>query len=245
MKEKNNGVYWNPNEKVVGVLGLAPQATYDFYHKFVAANPAKKDWQYIRVIIDVNTKIPSRGRCLELGETTPVPQMRSAILNLNKAGADFVVIPCNTAHYFYDDVVRDLGVPVMNILEETYKCVMKLRPKIKKLGLLASRNTVKFRLYEKFFDKVNVRIMTPQSEQEAVYQAIETVKSGRLYVKTKNEMKYLCEGMVAKGAEGIILGCTEISLIIREGDLEVPVYDSNEILARAAVRKAQTDMGGV
>ena len=62
MEKKDKGVFWDPEEKVVGVLGLAPQATYDFYCKFVEANPAEKDWEYVRVIMDINTKIPSRGR---------------------------------------------------------------------------------------------------------------------------------------------------------------------------------------
>jgi len=239
MEQKDKGVYWDPKEKVVGVLGLAPQATHDFYYKFVQANPAEKDWEYVRVIMDINTKIPSRGRCLELGEESPVPHMRTAILNLKEAGADFVVIPCNTAHYFYDDVVKDLGVPVLNIIEETYKYIMKQSPGIRCVGLLAARNTVKFKMYERHFDKEGVEILTPRSDQEAVYRAIETVKTGRLDEETRKEMMSLCEEMVGRGAQGIILGCTEISLIINDGDISIPPYDSNRILAEAAVKKAK------
>ncbi len=244
MEKRSNEVYWPPDEKVVGILGLAPQATYDFYRKFVKANPAEKDWQYVRVIIDVNTKIPSRGRCLELGETSPVPHMRQAILNLKKAGADFVVIPCNTAHYFYDDVVKGLGVPVINIIAETYRHIMKSHPKIQCLGLLASENTIKFDLYEAYFDQSKVKILTPEAGQDIVNHAIETVKVGNLGVETKDSIRKVCKDLIKRGAEGIVLGCTEISLILDKYELDVPIYDSNEILAGAAVREAQTDNGG-
>ena len=93
--------YWRKKEKVLGVLGLSPYATIDFLRKLADETPAKKDWEHIRVIMDLNTKIPSRGRALELGEEDPTMYMNKSIKELSRNGADLVVIPCNTSHYFY------------------------------------------------------------------------------------------------------------------------------------------------
>ena len=106
----NNKPYWERQELIIGILGLAPYATIDFLKKLADATPAKKDWEHIRLLIDMNTKIPSRGRALELGEEDPTPYMKKAIRDLHKNGADFIVIPCNTAHFFYDKVTEDLYV---------------------------------------------------------------------------------------------------------------------------------------
>ena len=92
-------------EKVVGILGgMGPFATVDFYKQILLATHAKKDWEHLRILIDSNVKIPSRTRAILYGEESPAPAMVKSINNLTRIGADFVVVPCNSAHYFYKEV---------------------------------------------------------------------------------------------------------------------------------------------
>jgi aspartate racemase len=97
----NSEVSWDKNEKTIGVLGLSPFATLDFCSKFFNRS-LQKEWLYPRMLMDMHTKIPSRGRFFELGETDPVPYIKDAIKKLHEHGADFIVIPCNTVHILYN-----------------------------------------------------------------------------------------------------------------------------------------------
>lgn len=226
-------------EKVLGVLGFSPYATIDFLRKLADQTPAKKDWEHLRVLVDINTKIPSRGRAIELGEEDPTPYMRKAIQDLAKNGAAFVVIPCNTSHFFYDEVIKDLGVTVLNIIEETSNYLLSHYPKIKKVGLMASRSVTKHKLYDKFLNPKGVTVLTLSAEQDIISDIIEQVKVGNDGFETKQRIKTLAEKFIKTGAEGVILGCTELALVLNDNYISVPVYDSNKILALSALEKAR------
>src|SRR4051812_28423752 len=98
---RSENVWWPDDERVLGVLGVAPAATADFFVKLTSLTHARKDWEHVRVLIDSNPKIPSRGRHLELGETDPSPYLREGIEALLAQGAALVALPCNTAHILY------------------------------------------------------------------------------------------------------------------------------------------------
>ncbi len=240
---KESEVYWDKKEKIIGILGLAPYATVDFYKKILDATPAKKDWEHIRILIDNNPKIPSRGRALDLGETDPSPFMRDAIVELHNNGADFIIIPCNTAHIFYDSTIKGLeNVEVLNMIEETSKYVLSQNKNLKAIGVMASSNSTKYRLYDKYFDNYDIKVLYLPDDQIRISELIEIVKLGDTSGKIKNEFKDITTKLINLGAEGIIIGCTELSLLIRNGDITIPVYDSNEILAEVAVRKAKNEI---
>ena len=232
---------YDRSEEVVGVLGLSPYATIDFLRKLADVTPAEKDWEHLRVLVDIDTKIPSRGRAIELGEEDPTPGMRDAVLRLSRAGAGFVVIPCNTSHCFYEDVVGDLGVTVLNIIEETAAHIISDCPGIKTVGLMASRSTVRYELYHKAFATRNVAVLALPELQDTVSDIIERVKVGNDGAETRDMAKTCAEKLIAKGAEGIILGCTELPLVLQEGEVPVPVYDSNRTLALAVLHRIRQD----
>ena len=225
--------YWNKTEKVLGVLGLSPYATIDFLKKLADVTPAKKDWEHIRVIMDLNTKIPSRGRCLDLNEENPSKYMNNSIKELISQGVDVIVVPCNTSHYFYDNFVLNIKIPVLNIVQETSRFILTNFPKIRNVGIMASKNTIKHGLYDKFIDKLKITIPSNQNE---VSDIIENVKIGNDGKKTKKIAMNIANKLVDKGAEGIILGCTEIPPVINSDDLSVPIFDSNKILALSCLR---------
>tara|TARA_B100000315_G_scaffold259157_1_gene313925 strand:+ start:2191 stop:2922 length:732 start_codon:yes stop_codon:yes gene_type:complete len=237
---KNNNEYWNTNETVLGLLGVAPYATIDFLKKISDLTPTEKDWDHIRIILDSNTKIPSRGRALDLGEESPVKYMREAIIGLKNSGADFVIILCNTAHIFYDEVVKELGVEVLNMITETLNYVLKNNKEILSLGVLGSNNTVKYKLYDKYCpNNTNLIIHYPDDDQKIVADIIERVKQGETSKILKSRLVKVADKLIKKKehADGIILGCTELSTLLKNGDLTVPVFDSSEILAKVAINK--------
>ena len=121
-----NATYrWDPAEGIIGVVGVAPAATADFYQRLVALTTAAKDWEHVRVLIDSNPKIPSRGRHLELGEADPSPFIRAAISALAARGATVIAVPCNTAHILYPRFADGAPGLVVHLIEVTVAAMVR------------------------------------------------------------------------------------------------------------------------
>lgn len=230
-------------EKIIGVLGgMGPEATVDFFNKVVSLTPANKDQEHLRIIIDNNPKIPDRTESILNKDNRIVDVLVATAKNLEKAGVDFIAIPCNTAHYFYDALVKEVKVPVLHMIREMAKAAKNTLPDCKKVGLLATTGTVSTNLYQQEFSKNGVEVITPTSEEQAkIMDAILVIKSG----KDKDKAKELMIGIAnillnQRGAEAIILGCTDIPVVVKAEDFTVPVFDSNMILAKATVKLARS-----
>ena len=123
-------------EKVIGILGgMGPEATLNLFEKIIQYTSTSKDQDHLRVIIDNNPKIPDRTQAIfGLGEN-PVPMMVQSGLALSKAGADFLIIPCVSAHHYLEELRRQIGLPIMSILDETANFLVIKFPEIKKIGI--------------------------------------------------------------------------------------------------------------
>jgi len=228
-------------EKIIGILGgMGPEATIDLFYKIIKFTPAEKDQEHLRIIIDNNPKIPDRTAAILGKGEDPLPALQETAQNLEKAGADFIVIPCNTAHYFLSSIQESVNIPVLNMIEETAKETKKRIPQIKKVGLLASIGVYKSEIYHQHFKKFNIEVISPQEkDKEEVMKVIYTIKAGDLSKRVKKNILKITQKLIDKGAEAIIAGCTEIPLILKEGDVSVPLIDPTQILARIAVQKAR------
>ncbi|HLA25412.1 MAG TPA: amino acid racemase [bacterium] len=228
-------------EKVIGVLGgLGPWATLDLFEKILRLTPARRDQDHLRVIIDSNAKIPDRSAAILGQGEDPTPALVATAANLERAGAEVLVIPCNTAHAFYAAVAASVRIPVLHIMEEVAAAARRDRPEVRRVGVLATRATIVARLYHQAFAKIGVQVLTPDAAgQDVVTQAIDSVKAGTLEADTTAAVAAVARSLVALGAGAIVLGCTELPFVLRPGDVDVPVLDSNLILAQAAVRAAR------
>jgi len=228
-------------EKVIGVLGgLGPWATLDLFEKILRLTPARRDQDHLRVIIDSNAKIPDRGPAI-LGEgEDPTPALVATARNLERAGAEVLVIPCNTAHAFYDAVAASVRIPVLHIMEEVAAALRAGRPEVRRAGVLATRATVAARLYHRACAAVGVEVLTPDDPgQEAVTRAIYAVKAGAAGAAERAAVAAVARGLVERGAGAVILGCTELPLVLRPDDAAVTLIDSTLVLAQAAIRAAR------
>lgn len=222
--------------KVVGILGgMGPEATADLFLKIIKSTPAEKDQDHLRVIIDSNPIIPDRTAYLLGKGEDPRPYLISTAKNVEKAGASFIAIPCNTAHYFHKDIQDAVSIPVLHIMKEVGKV---LSGKVHRVGLLASTGTVRTKLYDETLAEFGIQTLVPtEQEQKEVMDAIYLVKAGKLEKAREIALKY-GEILASRGAEAVIAGCTEIPLVLKEGDLDVSVIDATKILAEACVKLA-------
>jgi aspartate racemase len=159
--------------------------------------------------------------------------------SIEGAGADFVLICTNTMHLMADEVQRGIGIPLLHIADATAKEVIDQH--LNTVGLLGTRFTMEKEFYRgRLENKHGLKVLIPEEEQrEKVHRVIydELVK-GAILDESRLVYNAIIQNLVELGAEGIILGCTEIGLLVREEDIPVPVFDTMEIHARAAVEAA-------
>jgi aspartate racemase len=224
-------------KKVIGILGgMGPEATADLFRMIIRATPAEKDQDHIRVIIDSNPKIPDRTAAITDEGPSPLPEMMKTAKNLERAGADLIIIPCNTAHYYYEKLKKSVRIPVLNMVELTAQTVRKRFPNVKKIGFIGTTGTIMAGIYNRTLER---KVIYPsQKLQDRVMEAIyDNIKAGRV-LKGKKIIADVATHLIHEGAEIIICGCTEVSMVLKSGDVPVPVVDPLQILAEAAVAEA-------
>ena len=245
---------------MIGILGgMGTQAGLDFCNKLTILYRGKIDQEYPLFLLYNKSNIPGRPESIGIqtgnisnrlnnkrSEKKYLSVLKSLVNGckvLKKSKCKFIVIPCNTAHYWYDDLRKKINLPIINMPKEVFLQTKKKCKKNSSIGLLATEGTLKTGVYNKFFDK-NYNLIFPNSiiQKKYVNQAIKLVKMGN--VKKANQIinpaiKYL----VKKKCKKIILGCTELPIAIfafksiktiRSSKL---FFDPNLILANAAMKK--------
>lgn len=225
-------------EKFLGVLGgVGPLATVHFAHMVVEMTDAKSDQEHISMIISNHASIPDRTEfILDNSKPNPLPMMISDAKMLEKMGADFIVIPCNTAHYFYDKIQENITVPLVNILEVTIESTLKRIPRLNQIGILATKGTIISGAYQKVCRERNISFCLPsEQDQNNLMEIIyNQVKAGRK--ADLNLFMSIIDNLIKEGCEAVILGCTELSVIKREYRLNQRyIIDSMEALARKSI----------
>lgn len=231
-------------DKIVGVIGgMGPEATVDLMRRVIQATPAQDDIDHIRMIVDNNPKVPSRIKAIIEGTgESPAPALVEMARKLEDYGADFLVIPCNTAHYYLNDIRSAVSIPVIDMIELTVEAVLRENPAIKTTGLLASNAVLQTGLYMKRFGERGVALICPQNElQDRIMTAIRTIKTGRYGTREKSILRSAAGDMIERQAEALIIACTELSLISDTLEPEAKLYDSAQILAEVVVRKAKEE----
>ena len=222
-------------KKTIGIIGgMGPLATVDIFKKIVTNTCAQSDQEHIRILIDNNTEIPDRTKAIMQNDKSPLPQLIKSAVSLWALGAQILVIPCNTAHFFYSELQKNVEIPILNMIELTCKGLYD--KKIKKAGLLATQGTVNSNIYQNILKKYDIDVVVPDANgQRAITDLIyKGVKSGNKDYNTSN-VKTVLDNMIKNGAQILILGCTELPVAMEMYNLNYPVCDPTLYLARGAV----------
>jgi len=233
-------------KKTIGILGgMGPEATNKLCEQILSLTPAEKDQDHIPVIVHNNPRIPDRTGAILYGGENPVPEMVRTAQQLEAIGADFLIMPCNTAHYFIEDIQKEINIPLLNMIDETVTFVQEHYPDTKKIGLLATTGTVKAGVYKQPFKKWEIDVIVPSDgiQNSLVMEAIYGEQGIKAKHKTKprNLLEKAALQLIKKGADVIIAGCTEIPLVLKQQQLNFVILDPSRILAEAAVRVALND----
>ncbi len=221
---------------LLGILGgLGPMSSAYFYELLTSHTLASADCDHIDLLISSRATTPDRTAFI-LGTSAkdPVPVMREECRRLVEAGATLLVIPCNTAHTFYEELQRECPVPILNIIAST---VDHLRAQgVRKFGLLATEGTVFSASYQHFCKENEMECLVPTPQEQAMITSIiyDDIKQN----KPADMQKFytVTHALIARGCERLVLGCTELSLLKKNGLVDPIFVDSLEVLAYKTIR---------
>jgi len=230
-------------KKTIGILGgMGPEATAYFFNLIIKKTAAAKDQDHIPILIFNNPKIPPRTDALLGKGPSPTRLLREGARRLERAGADFIVMPCITAHAFLSPLRRAVKIPVLDIPEETVAWAKKKIPRLKRVGLVASTGTVRSGLFHDAFGRAGVDIVAPTNrEQKKVMEAIfgrGGIKAGVTEGRPKRLILSVAKKLIRRGAGAIIAGCTEVPLVLKDEDIPVPLIEPLRIAAEASIIRA-------
>lgn len=226
-------------KKTLGILGgMGPLATVNLYNKIVILTDASFDQEHLDIIIFNSSSIPDRTQFIKgIGEN-PLQHLIDAAKQLELAGADYLVMPCNTAHFFYNEIIKNIQIPFINMIEETIRYVKKEYPQLNQIGLLTTEGTIMSKIYEDAFAIHDIEVIKPSYEdQRVVTSIIYDTKSGHggLDVKGYNGV---INKLKDKGVLLFILGCTELSVIHERFNMDICCIDPLEVIAVKSIELA-------
>jgi aspartate racemase len=245
---------------MIGILGgMGTQAGLDFCNKLAMLNRGKIDQEYPLFILYNKSNIPGRPESIGVQTRTFSNLPRSAqnitkynnvlksllegCRSLEKSGCKFIVIPCNTAHYWYEDLKKKITIPIINMPKEVFLHTKKICKKNSKIGLLATEGTLKTEIYEKLFDSAYELIKPIHNLQiNSVNKTIKHVKMGNIKLAERS-IKPAINYLIKNNCKKIILGCTELPIAIfafrslKNANISKLYLDPNLILANSSMVK--------
>ena len=245
---------------MIGILGgMGTQAGLDFCNKLAMLNRGKIDQEYPLFILYNKSNIPGRPESIgvQTKRFTDLPRnfksnmkynkvlksLLEGCRSLEKSGCKFIVIPCNTAHYWYKDLKRKIKIPIINMPKEVFLHTKKICKRNSRIGLLATEGTLKTKIYEKLFNNEYELIKPLYSLQvKSVNKTIKHVKMGNIKLAEKS-IKPAINYLISNNCKKIILGCTELPIAIfafrslKNTNISKIYLDPNLILANSSMAK--------
>lgn len=227
------------NQPVVGVMGgMGPEATVELMRRVIRATPARDDADHIRMIVDNNPKVPSRIKALIDGTgEDPGPMLAAMARGLEAAGADFLVIPCNTAHHYLPVIRAAVSIPVLDMIALTLDRLQAGGRAVQTIGLLASPAIRLTGLFEARCRATGLGVIYPEGDDDAaVLAVIRAVKAGSVNDDLVRRYTAAADRLVARGADVLVIACTELSSLSSPGvHGRAPAIDTLDALVGATV----------
>lgn len=221
---------------MLGILGgMGPAASAEFMKRLVDQTPATCDQDHIPTVLWNDPTIPDRSTALRAGTDEPLPGLLKGIRGLKSAGCTQIVIPCNTAHFWYDEMAAE-GVPVIHIVDSVADQLRKLNI-TGRIGVMGTQSTIEFGLYQNMLNGQEWECLTPsQYEMDTCVQTgIDSVKAGNLII-AQSFFNTVIKNLIDRGVAAVVLGCTEIPLAITETQMYgIPLVNSIDSLVKSTL----------
>ena len=226
----------------LGILGgMGPAASAEFVTRLIKQTPATHDQQHIPFVLWNEPRIPDRSTSMQAGNNQPMLWLLQGIQALKTVGCDCIVIPCNSAHYWYDDMAK-MGVPITHIVDSIADQLRKLQLENAMIGIMGTQGTIEHGLYQSRLTQQGWRCLVPdRAEMDFFVQpAIDFIKAGKIG-ESQVLLMQVIHSLIDRGAQAVVLGCTELPRSISVASVEgVPVVNSIDSLVQAVIKNQHT-----
>lgn len=225
--------------RLLGVLGgMGPLATADFMRKLTEMTPASRDQEHVPVLVYSNPQIPDRSTAIVGRGESPLPALLDGIARLQDGGAEAIAIPCNTAHYWYDEMAAASRVPILHIVGSVCGVLRHKGISGGTVGVMGTAGTLHTGIYQDYLERSGYRCVLPSEAEmaELVMPGIVSVKAGDI-PGAKKTLGAAADRLAERGARMVVLGCTEIPLALADASPEAAAryVDSTAALAQACL----------
>ncbi len=227
--------------KIAGVLGgLGPEATVDFLAKLVAGTDAANDQDHVRLLIDHNPTVPNRHDAIAGRAPSVGPQLAEMAAGLERAGADFLVMVCNTAHAYTDEIRTAVSIPFISIVDVTVEAAAAAGHR--QVGVMAAEGCLRAALYQQALTAAGCEpVLWSDDELESFMALVYRIKAGERDEDIRSGVSRLATSLVFGGAEALIAGCTEIPLMLAPESAPAPLFSSTDLLVQRTIELAKAD----
>ena len=224
--------------KRLGILGgMGPAASAEYITRLIQQTPATCDQEHIPFVLWNNPQIPDRSTSMRAGDSKPLRYLIEGILALRYSQCDLIVIPCNTAHFWFDELIKH-DVPIIHIVDSVANALRGVNV-TGTVGVMGTQGTIEFGLYQNHLGKLGWDCIVPTTEEmdTLVQPAIDLIKSGQLD-QAHDMFMLVVDSLIARGAQAVVLGCTEIPLAVREESKNgTPLINSIDSLVKVAINE--------
>lgn len=225
--------------KRLGILGgMGPAASAEFVNRLIQQTPASCDQEHIPFVLWNNPQIPDRSTSMRNSDNKPLPFLLEGIRGLKSVGCDTIVIPCNTAHFWFNDIVK-INIGTIHIVDSVASALRDANITNTTIGVMGTQATVELGLYQTRLNDRGWNCIVPSEEEMStlVQPAIDLIKSGKLEQSHPMFMSVV-DSLIARGARAVVLGCTEIPLAVKEDNRNgIPLINSIDSLVKAAIKE--------
>jgi aspartate racemase len=226
-----------PHRQLIGILGgMGPAATIDFMTKLRISTPAERDQDHVPLMVHDVPQIPDRVSAVASGGDAPLLPMLAGIAQLERAGAQYIAIPCNTAHRWYDELSKACRVPILHIADAVTAMMAETPASAQPIGLMATRGTIQAGIYQPRFGGAGQSLLIPdEAVQATIDRAIAATKAGQ-FGFARRHAELAAQSLLDAGARRLLLACTELPLALAGSKLLNSSIDATEALARLCVK---------
>jgi aspartate racemase len=227
--------------KIAGVMGgMGPDATVDFMAKVIALTDSARDQDHVHLIVDQDPTIPNRQAAIASGNDDVSERLTAMAQRLERAGADFLVMVCNTAHVFTDGVRAATAIPFISIIDETIAEIDRRAPGAKSVGIMATDGCLATRIYQDAVEASGRKAIEPDRQlTDELMRLIGAIKAGNQGADITAGIEAVARTLVDQGADVIVGGCTEIPIVFEGAGFKVPVISSTNVLAARTLALAR------
>lgn len=224
-------------DRVIGVIGgMGPDATVDFMTRVLRCTPAEVDQDHVHMLVDHNPRIPSRQQAMKGEGEDPGSILAASAAGLEACGADFIVMPCNTAHAWERDIRAAIAIPFVSIIDQSVSRALRVGEG-QPIGLITTPGCLAAGLYQDALSDRELMLQEPVELAETM-TLIDRIKAGDKSQAVATALRALGERMVVRGAGSLIAACTELPLVLEQSMFRVPLVSSTAVLAEIAVALA-------